>query len=54
MDTEIVRAGVRTFVEVGPGNVLSGLVKRIDRSVKTIPVNSVSGLKQLEDDLAIT
>src|SRR5579864_2434999 len=39
--TELVRSGTRTFVEVGPGNVLSGLVKRIDRSVKAIPVNSL-------------
>jgi [acyl-carrier-protein] S-malonyltransferase len=44
----LVREGVRTFVEVGPGNVFSGLVKRIDRSVKTIPVNSLAGLRRLE------
>jgi [acyl-carrier-protein] S-malonyltransferase len=44
----LVRDGVRTFVEVGPGNVLSGLVRRIDRSVKTIPVNSMAGLRKLE------
>jgi [acyl-carrier-protein] S-malonyltransferase len=47
--TELIRGGVRTFVEVGPGNVLSGLLKRIDRGVKTIPVNSVAGLKRLEE-----
>jgi [acyl-carrier-protein] S-malonyltransferase len=45
----LVRDGVKTFVEVGPGNVLSGLVKRIDRNVKAIPVNSVSGLKRVEE-----
>ncbi len=48
----LVRDGVRTFVEVGPGNVLSGLVKRIDRSVKTISVNNLAALEQLEDSLA--
>ena len=47
--TELVRVGVRTFVEVGPGNVLSGLVKRIDRSVKAIPVNSLAALEKLEE-----
>jgi [acyl-carrier-protein] S-malonyltransferase len=45
--TELIRDGVRTFVEVGPGNVLSGLVKRIDRSVKAIPVNSLAALEEL-------
>jgi [acyl-carrier-protein] S-malonyltransferase len=28
-------AGARTFVELGPGAVLSGLIKRIDREVAT-------------------
>ena len=33
-----------TFVEVGPGNVLSGLLKRIDSSVKAISVNDLKSL----------
>ncbi len=50
--SELVREGVRTFVEVGPGNVLSGLVKRIDRSVKTVSVNSLTALDELHKVLA--
>jgi len=50
--TELIRSGATTFVEVGPGNVLSGLVKRIDRSVKTISVNSVESLERARDALA--
>jgi [acyl-carrier-protein] S-malonyltransferase len=47
-----MRDGVRTFVEVGPGNVLSGLVKRIDRSVKAVSVNSIEALERLPELLA--
>ena len=50
--TELIRGGARTFVEIGPGNVLSGLVKRIDRSVKAIPVNSLAALEKLEEALS--
>ena len=50
----LAREGVKTFVEVGPGNVLSGLVKRIDRSVKAIPVNDLAGIEKLEEALATT
>ena len=49
---EMISLGVSHFVEVGPGNVLSGLVKRIDRSVKAISVNSLATLEQLHDALA--
>jgi [acyl-carrier-protein] S-malonyltransferase len=50
--TELMRDGVRTFVEVGPGNVLSGLVKRIDRSVKAVSINSVEALDRLPELLS--
>lgn len=43
---ELVQTGVTTFVEVGPGNVLSGLVRRIDRSVKAISVNDLASLEK--------
>jgi [acyl-carrier-protein] S-malonyltransferase len=41
---ELIAHGVTTFVEVGPGNVLSGLLKRIDGSVRAISVNDLESL----------
>ena len=52
--SELARGGVKTFVEVGPGNVLTGLLRRIDRTAKAIPVNNLAGLQKLEDELATT
>jgi [acyl-carrier-protein] S-malonyltransferase len=43
---ELIADGVTTFVEVGPGGVLGGLLKRIDKSVRTF---SVSDLKSLDE-----
>ena len=48
----LIRGGVRTFVEVGPSSVLTGLLKRIDRSVKAIPVNSLAALEKIEETLS--
>ena len=48
---ELMRQGVKVFVEVGPGNVLSGLLKRIDRSVKAISVDDLASLEKLEETL---
>jgi [acyl-carrier-protein] S-malonyltransferase len=50
--SELMREGVRTFVEIGPGNVLSGLVKRIDRSVKAVSVNDLASLDKLHEALS--
>jgi [acyl-carrier-protein] S-malonyltransferase len=49
---ELVAEGVKTFVEVGPGNVLSGLVKRIDRGAKAVSVNNLASLQKLEETLS--
>jgi [acyl-carrier-protein] S-malonyltransferase len=48
---ELIGQGVTVFVEVGPGNVLSGLLKRIDRSVKTVSVNDLKSLDELAEEL---
>ncbi len=48
---ELVGSGVTTFVEVGPGNVLSGLLKRIDKSVKAISVNDLKSLDQAAESI---
>jgi [acyl-carrier-protein] S-malonyltransferase len=43
---ELIADGVTTFVEVGPGNVLGGLLKRIDKSVRTFSVNDLKSLDE--------
>jgi [acyl-carrier-protein] S-malonyltransferase len=48
---ELINNGVTTFVEVGPGNVLSGLLKRIDRNVRTISVRDLESLDEAADAL---
>jgi [acyl-carrier-protein] S-malonyltransferase len=48
----LVADGVRTFVEVGPGGVLSGLVKRIDRSVTAVSVGTPDELWAAEASIA--
>jgi [acyl-carrier-protein] S-malonyltransferase len=48
---ELINQGVTTFVEVGPGNVLSGLLKRIDRSVRTFSVNDLESLDEATEAL---
>jgi [acyl-carrier-protein] S-malonyltransferase len=48
---ELIRDGVTTFVEIGPGNVLSGLVKRIDRTARTISVNDLASLEKAKEAL---
>lgn len=45
----MISAGVDTFIEVGAGNVLSGLIKKIDKSVKCITISKVDDLAQLEE-----
>ena len=42
----IVNNGVKEFIEIGPGKVLSGLVKRIDRNMKLYQINSLSDLEK--------
>jgi [acyl-carrier-protein] S-malonyltransferase len=49
---ELIKEGAHTFVEIGPGDVLGGLVKRIDRGVKTISVSTPEEIDKLEETLA--
>ncbi len=46
-------AGADVFVEVGPGQVLSGLVRRIDRSVTAVSVSDLASLAKLEEVLDV-
>ena len=42
----MIENGIKKFIEIGPGKVLSGLIKRIDRSVELISINDIDDLKK--------
>lgn len=52
---KMLELGVDTFIEIGPGKVLSGLIKKVDRSAKTYSVSdketAISVIEALKEDI---
>ncbi len=44
----MIENGIKDFIEIGPGKVLSGLVKRIDRRVKVSAINIEEDINNLK------
>ena len=47
-DTNMINNNVNHFIEIGPGKVLSGLVKRINKEVKISTINNQNDIESLE------
>jgi [acyl-carrier-protein] S-malonyltransferase len=48
----LIEEGVNTFVEVGPGKVLTGLLRQIERSVATLNVEDETSLLKTVEKIA--
>lgn len=48
----LIAQGVRTFIEVGPGKVLCGLMRQIDRSKTCLNVSDDASLTKTQESLA--
>ena len=46
----MIGSGINQFIEVGPGKVLSSLVKRIDRNINSNHINILADIKNLSND----
>ena len=46
----MINNGIKNFVEIGPGKVLSGLIKRINKNVKVSSINNEEDIKLLVND----
>jgi len=44
----MIKNGVNHFIEIGPGKVLSGLVKRINKDVKINTINNENDIKEIK------
>ena len=43
----MINKGTKNFIEIGPGKVLSGLIKRINKNVSFKSINSEQDIKEL-------
>jgi [acyl-carrier-protein] S-malonyltransferase len=48
----LIAEGVEMFVEIGPGQVLSGLLRRCDRSLKIVSVGDPESLRRFQETLS--
>ena len=46
----IHKAGVKNFIEIGPGKTLTGMVKRTVKNVNCFSINSITDIKNLENE----
>ncbi len=44
------QAGITNYVEIGPGKVLTGMVKRTLKNVNCFSINSITDMKNLQDE----
>ena len=49
----LIAKGIQTFVEVGPGKVLCGLMRQIDRSKTCLNVGDEESLLKMMEKLAV-
>ena len=47
----ISKNGINDFVEIGPGKVLCGMIKRTIKNSNNISINSIADIKDLNDKL---
>ena len=44
----MIKQGTNTFIEIGPGKVLSGLIKRINKEVKVLNIDAVEDIQDVK------
>ena len=44
----MINQGTKNFIEIGPGKVLSGLVKRINKNINMVSINNEDDIKKID------
>ena len=44
----MIKGGTGTFIEIGPGKALSGLIKRINKDVKVLNIDKLEDIQDIK------
>jgi (acyl-carrier-protein) S-malonyltransferase len=46
----MINKKINKFIEIGPGKVLNGLIKRIDKNVEVVSINEIKEMNELKNN----
>ena len=48
----MIRRGVDTFIEIGPGTTLTSIIRKIDKNQRVYPAGNLDAIRKIQEEVS--